>query len=140
MMAMSLVDAITSIAFIAPTYANPTDDIWPVYGERGNDTTCTLQGFVLQLRLVSVLYNISLCVFYYMSIVLGWRDTKLKSKVKYLHAFPIVLGLALCFAGIPYYVSVLLYCHIPVPPLSVSMTPKRWLYLVQCSQRLASVP
>jgi hypothetical protein len=94
----------------------------------------------MQLRLVSVFYNVSLCAFYYMTIVLGWRETALKSKVKYLHAFPLVLGLVLCFAAIPYYGSVLMYCHIPVPPLSASLVPKRWLFDVPAFLALATCP
>lgn len=130
MAAMSVCDVLSSMVYVVSTAANPTDDFWPVYGERGNDATCTAQAFFLQLSMASLAYNVSLTMYYYMCIVLGWRDGKLKSKVKYLHAAPILLGLGLAFAGIPFYGTVLTFCHVPSPPLHDSWAPVRWLKII----------
>jgi hypothetical protein len=65
--------------------ANDVNDVFPLlYGEAGNDNTCTAQGFFLQLAVTAIMYNTSLSSCYYlMSIVLGWRGATLKRTTKY---------------------------------------------------------
>jgi hypothetical protein len=101
----------------------PVNDVWPLYGERGNDATCTAQGFFIQIGMVSILYYISLSVYYFMSIVLTWRGKEFKSKVPYLHAFPLTVGLSLAFAGIPFYGTTLLTCEVQWVPFAKSPLP-----------------
>lgn len=130
MAAMSVFDVLSSIAYIVSTAANPTDDLWPVYGERGNNATCMTQAFFLQLGVTSVVYSVSLTTYYYMSVVLGWRGDRLKSQVNILHAVPLVLGISMAFAGIPFYGSVMTFCYIPSPPLHDSWVPITWLQII----------
>lgn len=127
---MSVFDALSSIAWIASTAANDANDIWPVYGERGTAMTCKVQGFFVQLAVTSILYNVSLTLYYFLTIVRGWHRTKLKRQSKYLHIIPIGIGFGLAFAGIPHYDSIFVACHLPPPPLTDSWAPLTWLLVV----------
>lgn len=106
----------TSIAWMVSTAAIPADDLFPVYGAAGNDGTCTAQGFFIQLGMTSIFYNCSLSLYYMLVVALGWRERKLK-KFKYmLLGVPLVIGLSLAFAGIPFYASIIFACHLQTPP------------------------
>jgi hypothetical protein len=76
-----------------------------------------------------IFYNLSLSVYYVLVINYGYRESQLKSVRKFLH-LPTVLGIALAFAGIPYYDDFLWICHIPSPPVGQSYLSNDVLVLV----------
>ena len=52
---------------------------------------------------VVALVNVSLAVYYYCVIKLGWQDRKVKTILRQLFLYPITIGLVFAFAGIPWY-------------------------------------
>lgn len=112
------------------TAANDADDLWPIYGEAGNTATCTAQGFFLQLAVTSIFYNTSLSTYYCLTIVFGCKGTRLKRHFKFLHLVPLTIGFTLAFAGIPFYETNFIVCHLAPPPLADSWAPLTWLLFV----------
>ena len=120
MLAMSFFDICSSLAWAFTSvpipqyspYGFPTG----IYGARGNDQTCTAQGFFVQLGLTGALYNLSLSCYYTLAITLGWRETKLR-RVRFLLHLPAVIGLALALAAIPYYDLAAWGCYLRAPPI-----------------------
>lgn len=66
LISMSILDVCQSIGYTFSSIPVPKDSGY--YGAFGNDVTCSLQGFVLQLGLGVPCYNASLCLWYLMSI------------------------------------------------------------------------
>lgn len=93
MLGMSLFDCIASTAWFVGTWAIPSD-VLPVYGAHGNQATCTLEGFLIQLSISTAIYNGCLACYYFLVIRLSWSDRQLKkSRVEYLfHAVAITFG------------------------------------------------
>jgi len=68
MLGMSIFDVVGAFAWALSTapipmynrYGDPTY----VYGAIGNNTTCKLQGFMIQLSFTSIFYNIALSIYY----------------------------------------------------------------------------
>lgn len=90
----------------------PTPESLYLYGGKGNDATCTAQGFFIQLGCIACYLSVSLAVYYLLTIKHGWSDTKLKStKITcLLYIPPIVIGLVFAGVGFPYYSSSYVWC------------------------------
>jgi hypothetical protein len=129
MLCMAFFDVIHSTAWALASFPNPPDDLIPVYGEGGNDAICTFQGFLAQLGLTSIFFNLSLSAYYLMVISFGWRETRIK-KVKWmLFTVPTVIGFSLAFGAMPFYGSFVFWCHIPAPPLGDQWWPTYFFFL-----------
>ena len=111
MSTLSLFDLFGSCAYALTALPTPQDDL--LTGGKGNDKTCTAQGFFIQLGTIACFMNVSLAVYYYLTIASGWTETRFKrSRVAHiLFIVPIVIGLAFAFAGIPFYDNVRVWCN-----------------------------
>ena len=69
----------------------------------------------MQLGITSIFFNISLCLYYTLVIVYGWRDHQLGKIKRQLFLAPVTVGVGLSLAGIPFYESVVYACHIAPP-------------------------
>ena len=78
-------------------------------GSRGNDVTCTVQGFFIQLGTTAAFVNVSLAVYYYWIITLNWTETRIKKMRCWLFVCPITVGLIFAFAGLEFYGMVWLF-------------------------------
>ena len=61
-------------------------------------------------------------LYYFLSIVHSWKESKLKKIRLWLHATPLVIGFSLAFAGIPLYSNDILACYIPPPTIALTWT------------------
>lgn len=109
---MVIADIVTALSWSFATL--PIDDSagYSIYGARGSDATCKAQGYFIQLGFTSVFYNTSLALYYYLAIARGWRESALRRIVPVLHAPPIILGIGLAFAGLPFYEGFDYACHL----------------------------
>jgi hypothetical protein len=91
----------------------PTPGTDYIYGGKGNDATCTSQGFFIQMGTIACLQGSSLAVYYNLTIKQGWTESKLKRKRTgyFLLIPPIIIGFAFAGAGIPHYDNVLVWCN-----------------------------
>ena len=98
MLGLSISDALSSCAWALVLIPAPSLDddgepsIWTRWGARGNDVTCTAQGFFIQLGMLSLWYNMALSMYYLLVIRYNWREFQLVKVVKWLHALPLVVG------------------------------------------------
>lgn len=79
-----------------------------------------------------IFYNLALSVYYVLVINYGFRESDIKKLRAWFH-LPSLAGLALAFAGIPYYDNFLWLCHIPPPPIGQSFLYNDGIALVPIS-------
>ncbi|KAL7488284.1 hypothetical protein ACHAW6_013868 [Cyclotella cf. meneghiniana] len=108
---ISVFDAIGSLAMTFTTLPMPKADF--IYGSKGNEATCTAQGFFIQMGTISCLLGTSLALYYNLTIKHGWSESKLKRKriIYFLLIPPFITGFTFAGAGIPYYDNVLVWCN-----------------------------
>jgi hypothetical protein len=79
---MSCFDICSSIAWILSTLLQPKYEFdtipTEIYGAIGNDQTCQLHGFMLQLGFTGVFYNVALSLYYVLTIRYNVRESRLK--------------------------------------------------------------
>ena len=92
LLAMSLIDTFQSLFGIAlGTIPQPEGTN---YNALGNDMTCSIQGFFMQLGLAVPCYNASLCIWYLMSITYNIHPNDFRVKYeRYLHLISLLLPL-----------------------------------------------
>ncbi len=101
---LSTFDLFGSMAYALTSLPIPEDEY--IHGAKGNDKTCTAQGFFIQLNSTAGYINLSLAVYYLMVIKFGWSQERLQKYMVWFYLCPIVTGLAFAFAGIPSYTNV----------------------------------
>ena len=97
MVQLSIFDMIGSIAYALTSLPIPAEYFY--YGSYGNDATCTTQGFFIQVGTISCYTNVSLAVYYYLVIQLGFSETAVKKVRIWLLILPIVVGMIFALAG-----------------------------------------
>jgi hypothetical protein len=120
---VSVFDAIGSVAWIFSSlpipefnqYGEPTF----IQGAKGNDGTCTTQGFLIQFGYTSILYNVTLSFYYLLTIRYGWREARIRPYAKWFHT-PVLVGLGLACTGIPFYENSFFVCHVVPPPMEAN--------------------
>jgi hypothetical protein len=119
--AMSVFDIFSSIAWALSTLPIPEYEFGEtsgIYGAKGNEATCTMQGFFIQLGYTSIFYNMSLSFYFLFVVRYGVRESQLKKQQLWLHIPALIVGVALAFGGIPVYGNALWGCYAPPPPLA----------------------
>ena len=120
---MSLFDLIGSIAWGLSTIPQPyryngdDNELSYIYGAKGNETTCKMQGFILQLGLTATNYFVSLTAYYLLSIRFRYSESRLQKYKWAFHIPPLTVGLFTSISALPYYRDLFLVCHIPPPYL-----------------------
>lgn len=77
---------------------------WPMpvgahYLASGTQQTCQAAGFLLQLYVLSVLYNGCLTLHYLLVVRYGWKEPKLKKIEPWMHAFSLMFGIGTAIFG-----------------------------------------
>mmetsp|Transcript_1173 Transcript_1173/g.3035 ORF Transcript_1173/g.3035 Transcript_1173/m.3035 type:complete len:548 (-) Transcript_1173:836-2479(-) len=123
---ISLFDIIGSVAYTLIGVMAPYEAGF--YLSRGNDATCTLQGFMIQLGYTSIFYNVCLSLYFVFVICYSWKESQFKRYIRYVHVVVILVGISFAFVGIPYYGNQIGICFILVPPGWEDYTPVTLLY------------
>jgi len=91
---MSVGDIIFSLSLAHFNSIAPSDDDYYVWNARGNQATCSAQGFVAYLgSTVSVFYTCSLVLYSMAAVKYNKRDSYIHAKIEpFLHGVPIVWG------------------------------------------------
>jgi len=114
--AMAVFDIVTAVAWFFARLPVPKEASFYVEGAMGTKRTCRVQAFFVQLGFTSVLYNVSLALYYVLVIAFSWRERDLKKSRLLLHGCPLIVGLGLAFGGIPFYDWYVYGCHLLPPP------------------------
>jgi hypothetical protein len=121
MFAMSVSDFFLSSAYFFSTWPIPpdTDQSWPVVGNIGTIATCSTQGFFIQLGIMVPLYTGFLVLYYFVTIRLGWTDSKFQNRVgRWGHGIIVLFGMGTAVAGLflTLYNNAILWCWIGAYP------------------------
>mmetsp|Transcript_31937 Transcript_31937/g.52706 ORF Transcript_31937/g.52706 Transcript_31937/m.52706 type:complete len:581 (-) Transcript_31937:1311-3053(-) len=120
---MALFDIIYSVAIALGDIPRPSGDVLGSRGERGNNATCKAQGWFIQWGgMTSLFFNASLSTYYILVIVYNSRGTRLLKLRKWLIGIPLLLGLIIACASLPFISSSIQGCHIPPPSSSLHQT------------------
>ena len=98
MMAMSIFDLINSFFLLIHPFLLPQDggQVWSL----GNDETCSMLGFFVQLGNAVPLYNVSLNTYFLLTVVYGMNELKIKKWVEpAMHACSILYPLITASVG-----------------------------------------
>lgn len=112
LVAMASFDVVTALAWVFSTAPIPSDEGWYVEGAIGNEITCGIQSFFVQLGFTSVFYNVSLAAYYVLVVVYSWKEFQLVEMKKHFHILPLLLGFGLAFSAIPTFGWSEYGCHI----------------------------
>ena len=96
---MSMCDFSASVAWFFTTWPIPKGTLG-VYGAVGNQQTCSAQAFFAQFSLSTVMYNATLCVYYVLVIVKGWKDEDIVKIEPFFHGHAIAWGLGTGLASL----------------------------------------
>jgi hypothetical protein len=120
LVAMSLFDLVQAGNWILGTLPVPVYDQYGeptgIFGARGNDATCRAQGFFYQLGTTAGFYYVALSLYFLIVVKFHQRPARLHRYRCYFLGLPLVLGLALSFAGLPHYATLWFGCYILPPP------------------------
>lgn len=121
----SVADLLQSIWFFASTWPIPKETEF-VYGNIGNQATCTAQGFFIQLGEAVPFYFCSLIVYYYLAIRCGMNEKAIRDHWEiYLHVVPVgfAFGSALAALFLGLYNNAGSWCWIAPLPLNCLKDP-----------------
>ncbi len=115
---ISWFDIITSVAYmltgiLLPTYSGQ-------YQAHGNHATCLLQGFMIQLGVTSVFYNLLLCIYFLLLVKYNWKEHRFRQYRNYVHLPILAIGIGLAGGCLPFIVPQLGFCYVSIPPISVN--------------------
>lgn len=123
MLGMSTLDLVSSIGYALSTLMLPEAFGYP--GARGSVTTCRVQGFLLQLGLGSIFYNLALSIHFALSVNRRISNRRAMYSPLWIHIPALTVAFGLAFGAIPFYGVGLYYCYV-VPPLR----SKSWVPLI----------
>ena len=90
------------------------------YLSRGNNTTCKMQGVLIQLgQTTSMLYNLFLSLYFFFVVLYGWRERRFQKMIKWVHVGVIAVGVAMAGGSVEFVVPQFGVCGI-LPPLTAS--------------------
>jgi hypothetical protein len=100
LLGFALTDLLQTIWFFASTWPIPRGTTF-VYGNVGNQASCTAQGFFIQLGEAVPFYFCSLIIYYYLAIRLGLQEKAIRVHwEKYLHIVPVGFAFGSAMAGL----------------------------------------
>lgn len=106
---MSIYDCIRSTAYALSTVMVPENGGSATV--HGNETTCAIQGFMIQLGIPSILYNMVLACYFCLIINYGVKERQIKKYLVEVHVLLFLIGLSLSLPAIPYFGPKFSLCH-----------------------------
>jgi len=96
---MSFVDLLVSSVWFFTNMFIPSD-VNEFPWALGNETSCSVQGFIVQFSISSVIYNAALSLYYVFIIKHKLRGPKLQRIEKWIHFVPIAFGLTTAISAL----------------------------------------
>ncbi|GAB5366750.1 hypothetical protein AAMO2058_001170500 [Amorphochlora amoebiformis] len=131
---LSATDIATSSAYFMGRWATP---------EYGNNTTCSIQGFIIQCNLCTIGWNAALSTNYLVRIVTAWRPAEADALEKYYHLFSwcIPLTLSISFLCLDFYGDAGPWCWIDRRNSWARMLfyIPTWMVLIYCFVVMVSI-
>ena len=99
LLAMSICDFNTSFWYFLGTWPIPRGTS-NVFAASGTQASCTAQGFFIQFGIATPIYNAALSFYYLLIIRYQWKEKRMKTTEKYLHALPLLWATSTSFAAL----------------------------------------
>jgi hypothetical protein len=100
LLALSVLDVIISTAWFMSTWPVPSNVVG-LFGNMGNETTCNIQGFFIQLKAGNPFYNTFLALYFVLVVKFGWTEHQIRTTIEpYLHIIPICMALGTATASL----------------------------------------
>jgi len=109
------------------------------YQSFGNEATCDVQGFMIQLGQTSMFYNLLLSVYFCLVIVFNWKEHQFKKYLFYTHVLVIILGVGMAIGQIPYSGPQFGLCRLSQPPITRTKLPMTLFFTIPLSIVLAVI-
>lgn len=119
---------VSSLAYVGAGLLLPQSS--HMLGARGNQATCRLQAFLLQLGLTSIAYNMLLSLYYLFVIHYNWKESRFRKYRRYIHAFVVLLGASCAMGAFPFYGPQIATCLVTFPPYRESVLPTTLFFTV----------
>ena len=119
---ISAFDCVSSLAYALVGVMAPVEEGF--YQSLGNDVTCAVQGFMVQLGLTSIFYNLCLAIYFYLVIHRNWKESQFQKHLRYIHIAVTIVGFALAFAAIPYFGAQFGTCYLVSSFFRLSRSPQ----------------
>jgi rhamnose transport system substrate-binding protein len=101
MVGLSIADMFSSAMWFLSTWPMPANSSWLHWGAAGTTQSCSTQGFFLQLGLcTATFYQMTLLMYYFLTIVREWRESQIKKLEIFFHLVSCSVGLATSIAGL----------------------------------------
>jgi len=115
---MSICDLNSSLWYACSTLPVPAES--GLWGAKGNELTCNIQGWALQFGIAIPMYSTALTVYYMLTIRYNWKGRKIRRAEKFLHFIPLSFASITSFSAIPLklYNNSNLWCWIAPAPAS----------------------
>lgn len=84
------------------------------YLSRGNETTCSIQGFFTKLGYTSIFYNLCLSFYFLLVICYNCREEQIQKHLWKAHASVITVGTTLAFGSIPFFGPLYGTCYVSI--------------------------
>ena len=108
------------------------------YLSRGNETTCKIQGFMIQLGQTSMFYNLVLSVYFLLVIAFNWKEKQLRRYRLWVHLVVLLIGFGMAIAALPHIAPQFGVCGI-LPPLTAGQWQVSLFYTAPVSIVLMSL-
>eukprot|EP00980_Cylindrotheca_fusiformis_P026876 scaffold17809_cov115-Cylindrotheca_fusiformis.AAC.4 len=115
---ISCFDLISSLAYSLDHFLLPTGSSVP--GVVGNTQTCKLQGMMIQLGYTSMVFNLLLSLYFWLTVSKGWKEYQMKRVRRSVYISVVFVWTGMALGGIPLYEPSLIVCSIPRPTFSGS--------------------
>ena len=112
---ISIFDCISSMAYILVGVLAPQEAGF--YQSYGNDTTCKVQGFMIQLGQTSMFYNLCLSLYFLLVVCFNWKERQIKIWKWVVHGAVLTVGFGMAFGALPFISAQFGVCGI-LPPLT----------------------
>ena len=99
------------------------------YQSLGNDTTCKLQGFMIQLGQTSMFYNLCLSLYFLLVVCFNWKERQIKIWKWVVHGAVLTVGFGMAFGALPFVGAQFGVCGI-LPPLTADQWQVSLFYTV----------
>eukprot|EP00980_Cylindrotheca_fusiformis_P023360 scaffold10413_cov130-Cylindrotheca_fusiformis.AAC.4 len=113
---ISCFDLTSSLCFILDHFLLPAGSSIP--GSMGNTQTCKLQGVLLQLGFTSMMFNLLLSLYFWLTVSRGWKEHQMKRIRLPIYCVVVFVWIGIALGGIPLYEPSLYVCGLPIPPFA----------------------
>eukprot|EP00980_Cylindrotheca_fusiformis_P028747 scaffold22642_cov134-Cylindrotheca_fusiformis.AAC.2 len=128
MLGISCFDLTSSLAYVFDHFLLPAGSSLP--GAIGNTQTCKLQGVMIQVGFTSMIFNLLLSLYFWLTVSRRWKEYQMK-KIRFpIYCVVVLIWTGMAVGGIPLYEASLYICGLPIPLFGGSWYPIVFYFFV----------